>query len=41
MLQPPPLEDLCVDALLTRLETEAVALIGLAQSGSSLLRCVE
>ena len=38
MLQPQSLEDLCVDAFLTRLETDAVALIGVAQSGSSILR---
>ena len=38
MLQPQSLEDLCVDAILTRLETDAVALIGVAQSGSSIMR---
>ncbi len=39
-MQPESLEDLCVDAFLAQLETEAVAMINAAQSGSTLLRSV-
>lgn len=38
--QPESLEDLCVDAYLTHLETEAVAMINVAQSDSPMLRSV-